>query len=156
MKKVIIALLCLLMVAWFVYSVIFEEADQVLLPDKEDVVVVKPDENEIQKQSLENEQGLKRQQMAEKFTDLKAIRKKITMRLSRLSSRLRRSEFPPEEAKTISQDMRRAGYLLKNPKLLGAFSDLREIEDEIEQLSDINVKLDAIKKSLDEKRENKP
>jgi hypothetical protein len=123
------------------------------MPPKE-LVVVEPVKTNT-KQSPENKQDLKRQQMADKFVDLKAIRKKIRMRLSRLSSRLRRSEFPPEEAKTISQDMRRAGYLLKNPKLLGAFSNPAEIEDEIEQLSNIDVILEAIKKSLDEKRKNK-
>ena len=155
MRKMIVVLLCLLMVAWFVYCVMYGESEQVL-SENEGIAVVKSDESELQKQSPENEQNFKRQQMGDRFADLKEIRKKIRMRLSRLSSRLRRSEFPPKEAKTISQDMRRASYLLKNPKLLGAFSDLREIEDEIEQLSEINIKLDAVKKSLDEKRKNKP
>ncbi len=154
MRKMIIVLLCLLMVAWFVYCVMYGESEQVL-SENEDIAVVKSNESDIQKQSPENEQDFKRQQMGDRFADLKEIRKKIRMRLSRLSSRLRRSEFTPEEAKTISQDMRRASYLLKNPKLLGAFSDINEIEDEIEQLSEINIKLDAIKKSLDEKRKNK-
>ncbi len=154
MRKMIVVLLCLLMVAWFVYCVMYGESEQ-FLSENEGIAVVKFNESELQKQSLENEQDFKRQQMGDRFADLKEIRKKIRMRLSRLSSRLRRSEFTPEEAKTISQDMRRASYLLKNPKLLGAFSDLREIEDEIEQLSEINIKLDAVKKSLDEKRKNK-
>ena len=151
MKKVIVVS-GLLVIVWFIYHTTSGGNGQI--PPNE-LVVVEPVKTNT-KQSPENEQDLKRQQMADKFVDLKAIRKKISMRLSRLSSRLRRSEFPPEEAKTISQDMRRAGYLLKNPKLLGAFSDPTEIEDEIEQLSDINVKLDEIKKSLDEKRKNKP
>ncbi len=151
MKKVIVVL-CLLVIVWFIYHTIFGENGQV--PSKE-LETVEPVKTNI-KQSSENEQDLKRQQMADKYVDLKAIRKKISMRLSRLSSRLRRSEFPPEEAKTISQDMRRAGYLLKNPKLLGAFSSPQEIEDEIEQLSDLDIKLDTIKKTLDERRKNKP
>ncbi len=99
-----------------------------------------------------DEQEVRRQLMHSKFSDLKEIRKKIKMRVSRLSSRLRRSEFPPEQARTISQDMRQAGYLLKNPKLLGAFSSPEEIEQEFIQLSDVNVKLDSIKQVLDEKK----
>lgn len=151
----IIVALCLIVLVWFLYDVIFGKSEQKALP----VIKERAKVNSVvidTKQDSENSRNLKRQQMADKFVDLKEIRKTIRMRLSRLSSRLRRSAFPPEQARTISQDMRRASYLLKSPKLLGAFSNIREIEGEIEQLSNINVKLDAIKQSLDEKRENKP
>lgn len=113
-----------------------------------------PDED--QKVSAADEEEARRQEMVSKFSDLKEIRKTTKMRLSRLSSRLRRSEFSPEQAKKISQDMRRAGYLIKNPKLLGAFSDPGEIDQEIDQLSDVNIKLDAIKQALDDKRKKQP
>ncbi|MFK8068845.1 MAG: hypothetical protein AB8D52_11410 [Gammaproteobacteria bacterium] len=99
-----------------------------------------------------SEQDLRRELMLSKFSDLKELRKKTKMRVSRLSSRLRRSEFSPDQAKTISQDMRQAGYLLKNPKLLGAFSSPEEIDQEHVQLSDANIKLDSIKQALDEKK----
>lgn len=99
---------------------------------------------------------LKREQMAAAFAELKEARKLVKMRLSRLSSRLRRAKFSPEQAKQISKDMRRGNYLLKNPKLLGAFSSVAEINKERKQLSDVDSKLDAVKLLLDEKRQQKP
>lgn len=91
--------------------------------------------------------------MQARFDTLKEARKLTKLQVSRLSSRLSRSEFPPEQAKAISQQMRRANYMLKNPRLLGAFSSVDEIETEITSLQHVNVKLDEIKKLLDEKRE---
>jgi Tfp pilus assembly protein PilO len=156
MRKVFIVMFLLIIaVGLYYYFAIFSNNDQKQPLELEKATVEVFDQTESQNQIKENDLDMKLQKMEARYADLKELRKKMKMRLSRLSSRLRRSEFPPEQARTISQDMRRASYLLKNPKLLGAFSDIKEIEDEIEQLSDISVKLDEIKRLLDEKRKNK-
>lgn len=90
--------------------------------------------------------------MRASFDQLVEMRKEMRLRLGRLSSRLRRSEFSPEKANEIAKQMRQANQKLKNPKLLGAFSNVKEINDEIASLERINVRLDAIKQLLDDKR----
>ena len=100
-----------------------------------------------------NEADQKLLQMETRYAALTDARKKMKLRLGRLSSRLRRVEFAPDQAKVISEQMLRANYLLKNPRLLGAFSSVDDIQQEIDQLSDVNRKLDDIKQMLDEKRE---
>lgn len=154
MRKVVIVS-CLIAIACLIYYVSSESDNQDDLSSPEDLTIMKPDSSEIQKKKLEEEQDLRRQQMKDRFAELKEFRKKIKMRLSRLSSRLRRTEFPSDQAKVISQNMRRGNYFLKNPKLLGAFSNIEEIDREFEQLSEINMKLDGIKQILDEKKKNK-
>ena len=155
MRKVLIVL-SLLVIAGFIYYVIPARQHQEIIQKSEDATATVSIEAEMQKQEVDNEQDLKLEKMQVSYAELKEARKKTSMRLSRLSSRLRRSEFPPEQAKTISQDMRSANYRLKNPKLLGAFSDVDEIDSELEQLSIITIKLDKIKNLLDEKRKNNP
>ena len=155
MRKVLIVL-SLLMVAGLIYYVIPARQHQEIIQKSEDATATVSIEAEMQKQEVDNEQDLKLEKMQVSYAELKEARKKTSMRLSRLSSRLRRSEFPSEQAKTISQDMRSANYRLKNPKLLGAFSDVDEIDSELEQLSIITIKLDKIKNLLDEKRKNNP
>lgn len=100
-----------------------------------------------------NETDLKLQQMEAHFAALTDARKKMRLRLGRLSSRLRRVEFAPDQAKAISDQMLRANHLLKNPRLLGAFSSVDDIQREIDQLASVNSQLDDIKQILDEKRE---
>ena len=155
MRKVLIVL-SLLMVAGLIYYVIPVRQHQEIIQKSEDATATVSIEAEMQKQEVDNEQDLKLEKMQVSYAELKEARKTTSMRLSRLSSRLRRSEFPSEQAKTISQDMRSANYRLKNPKLLGAFSDVDEIDSELEQLSIITIKLDKIKNLLDEKRKNNP
>ena len=156
MRKMLIVL-CLVVAAGFIYFASLEKDKREVQSIEEESGIAEAVKSDVQKQDAgTSEQDLKLETMLGRFAELKEDRKKMKMRLSRLSSRLRRSEFPPDQAKTISQDMRLANYLLKDPKLLGAFSDSKEIEHEIEKLSDINVKLDAIKKLLDEKREKLP
>ena len=155
MKKVIIVL-CLLTIAWFFNSTIYKKERLNVPLEPEEVAATVSIEAEMQKQEVDNEKDLKLEKMQVSYAELKEARKKTSMHLSRLSSRLRRSEFPPEQAKTISQDMRSANYRLKNPKLLGAFSDVDEIDSELQQLSEITAKLDKIKNLLDEKRKNNP
>jgi len=156
MRKVFIVMFLLIVaVGLYYYFAIHLKNDHEPSLGLEKVPSEMSDQTEIQNQKKENDLDLKLQKMQARYADLKELRKKTNIRISRLSSRLRRLEFPPEQARSISQDMRQANYLLKNPKLLGAFSDVQEIENEIEQLSDINVKLGAIKRLLDEKRKNK-
>ncbi len=121
-------------------------------------VITKEAVENTQQKKIDNvkPEDLNREQMLAAYSKLKEARKQLKVRLSRLSSRLRRAKFSPEQAKSISYDMRRGNYLLKNPKLLGAFSSAQGIESELEQLSAVDHKLDAIKQLLDEKKQQKP
>jgi|GEM_PF-2416820 len=155
MRKVVSVLLLLVIAEGVYYYLIPGKDAQKQSLTQEKVSGTVTEKTETLKQKVENDQEIKLQKMQARYADLKESRKKTRRLLSRLSSRLRHTEFPPEQARKISQKMRRANYQLKNPKLLGAFSDIQEIEHEIEKFNDINAKLDEIKKLLDAKRKNK-
>lgn len=71
------------------------------------------------------------QAMLNKFEQLKADRTTLKKKLARLKHKLWNMKFDPETAKTINQDMMAGHQLINNPNLLGAFSSVEEIENEI-------------------------
>lgn len=89
------------------------------------------------------------QKMQEKYVVLKEARRELKLTLSRLGSRLRKTEFSPDKATEISRLMSRANYSLKNPRLLGAFSSEEEIDQELEKVQSLQNKLHEIRKLLD-------
>ncbi len=152
MNKVVIALVLILAIAGMVYFGFMDqeaEEGEAIMEQPQEVV---PQESVQVVTELANEEQNKLEVMKARFEELKELRKKTSLRISRIASRLRRSEFPPDKAREIEKDMRKISYMLKTPKLLGAFSSVEEIEEEIESLNSANKKLGEIKTMLDEKR----
>lgn len=147
-KTLIILLLGIFIVAGYIFS--HQDAD---LPVEESVPVVAQNVEEEKETEVTEESNL--QKMQGKYASLKEARKELKLTLSRLASRLRKAEFSPEQAADIGKLMRKANYALKNPKLLGAFSSVDQIEQELEKVQSLQHNLQEVRLLLDEMRENK-
>lgn len=92
----------------------------------------------------------RRARTAAAFAELQASRKALQQNLGELKSRLWGRELPAERARTISRDMLAAQYLLKNPALLGAFSDADGVYAEKSRVDASIVRMREISAALEE------
>ena len=72
--------------------------------------------------------------MKAEYLILQKDRKNLKRRLSRLKHDMWGLSFDPEMAKKMSEIMLNAYKLIKNPNMLGAFSSVKEIQDEIAKI----------------------
>ena len=79
--------------------------------------------------------------MHAEFELLKTARRNLESRLNRLKVVLFGMEIPAEERRQINETMKDGYRLLKNKKLLGAYSDLQSITDELQQVEFVKGKL---------------
>lgn len=70
------------------------------------------------------------QQMKAEYELLEQARKELKRHLARLKHEMWGKKFPPEQAKEINQIMLNAHKFEKTPRMLGAFHDADEIQDE--------------------------
>ncbi|MCZ6804647.1 MAG: hypothetical protein O7D86_12145 [Proteobacteria bacterium] len=81
--------------------------------------------------------------MTAEYEILKKTRKKLKSRLARLKHDMWGLKFFPEKAKEMNGILMNAHKLIKNPDMLGAFSNVKGIQDEI-------AKVNFAKKSLEQ------
>ena len=94
----------------------------------------------------------KRQAMEAEFEKLEKARRNLESRLSRLKAVLWGVEIPKEESDAISNEMKNGYLLLKNKKLLGAYSDVAAITDEYNRVEYLNDYLKKIEEKYREQR----
>ena len=82
--------------------------------------------------------------MQAEFEALKKARRNLESRLNRLKVVLYGIELPAEERNAISESMKNGYRLLKNKKLLGAYSELQAITDELRQVEYVKDELQVI------------
>lgn len=70
------------------------------------------------------------QKMKAEYELLEQSRKELKRHLARLKHEMWGKKFPPEQAKEINQIMLNAHKFEKTPRMLGAFHDASEIQDE--------------------------
>lgn len=92
----------------------------------------------------------RRGQTAAAFLELQASRKALQRQLGDLQSRLWGRELPAQQARSISRDMLSGQYLLKNPALLGAFSDADGVYAEKDRVDAARVRLQEISRTVGE------
>ena len=93
---------------------------------------------------------VRRARLAAAFAELQASRKALQQHLGDLKSILWGRELPAEQARRISRDMMSAQYLLKDPALLGAFSDADEVSAEKDRVDAARIQLQEISWSVGE------
>lgn len=81
------------------------------------------------------EEDLRRAAMQETFEKLEKARRDLDGKLSRLKALLWGLEFPAEKSEAIKEQMQTGYALLKNKKLLGAYRNLDQIQEELDQLN---------------------
>jgi hypothetical protein len=91
----------------------------------------------------------RRAAIAAAFDALQASRKSLQISLGELKARLWGVELPAGQARAITRDMMTAQYLLKDPPMLGAFSDVRGVHAEKERVDTALATLRRIEASLD-------
>ena len=77
---------------------------------------------------------LLRQQKIDTFKKLEKARRNLDRSVSRLKALLWDVKLPKDEAEAMNKELLSAHSLLKNKKLLGAFTSLQEIQDELTQV----------------------
>ena len=63
-------------------------------------------------------------------------------------------KFEKDKAKHMNEVLLNAHKLIKNPDMLGAFSDVKNIRDEIIKIKFINKSLDQVTKTIKQKKGN--
>ncbi|MBL1142329.1 MAG: hypothetical protein HND53_09895 [Proteobacteria bacterium] len=81
--------------------------------------------------------------MTAEFEILEQARKNLKRHIARLKHEMWGLKFPPDIAKKLSKTVLSANKLLKNPHMLGAFSNVQQIKDEL-------AKVEFAEKSLEE------
>ncbi len=86
--------------------------------------------------------------MQSEFDRLAESRRALKKRLDRLKHELWGIALPADQAKSINESMLTGFKALKTPKMLGAFSSVREIRDEIDRVESVNRKLDRAQERI--------
>jgi cell division protein FtsB len=102
---------------------------------KTGVTEVTTGESEVIIQKLDDENGDERRRlMTAEYQILEQERKKLKRHIAKLKHDLWGLKFAPDKAKEISTTVLGASKLLKNPGMLGAFSSVEGIKDEIAKI----------------------
>jgi ABC-type multidrug transport system fused ATPase/permease subunit len=94
----------------------------------------------------------KRQEMEVEFEKLKKARRTLELRLARLKAILWGKEIPKEERDAINEEMKNGHQLLKNKKLMGAYSDVAAIRHELTRVEYISEYLRQVEEKYRSER----
>ena len=84
------------------------------------------------------------------YAELEQARDTVRRQLARLKSKLWKLKVPPDQARAISEQVQRGHALLKNPPMLGAFSSVGEIRQELARINRVSNKLSALEVTVEE------
>ena len=92
--------------------------------------------------------------MLAEYKVLEKERRALKQRLARLKHYMWGLKFEKDKAKQMSEVLLNAHKLIKNPDMLGAFSDVKNIRDEIIKIKFINKSLDQVTETIKQKKGN--
>ena len=92
--------------------------------------------------------------MLAEYKVLEKERRALKQRLARLKHYMWGLKFEKDKAKHMNEVLLNAHKLIKNPDMLGAFSDVKNIRDEIIKIKFINKSLDQVTKTIKQKKGN--
>ena len=88
--------------------------------------------------------------MRAEYARLEQARDTVRLQLGRLKARTWKLQVAPDQARTIQDQMRQGYAMLKNPPMLGAFSNADEIRRELAKVTRIAEKLGALETTVQE------
>ncbi len=88
--------------------------------------------------------------MQSEFDRLRQDRQALQQRLNRLRHQLWGLTLPADQAKSLNASMLAGFRVLKTPRLLGAFSSIKGIQDEIARVRAANRGLDQVQAIIDQ------
>ena len=89
--------------------------------------------------------------MLAEYKVLEKERRALKQRLARLKHYMWGLKFEKDKAKQMNEVLLNAHKLIKNPDMLGTFSDVKNIRDEIIKIKFINKSLDQVTKTIKQK-----
>lgn len=92
--------------------------------------------------------------MTAEYEILEKERKKLKRRLSRLKHDMWGQKFAPETAKKMSEIMLNSHKLIKNPDMLGAFSSVKGIQDEIAKIKFAESAIEQVSELIEENKKS--
>lgn len=90
--------------------------------------------------------------MTAEYEILEKERKNLKRRLSRLKHDMWGLKFAPETAKKMSEIMLNSHKLIKNPDMLGAFSSVKGIQDEIAKIKFAESSIEQVSELIEENK----
>lgn len=84
------------------------------------------------------------------YAELEQARDTVRRQLGRLKSRTWKLRVSPEQARAITEQMQQGYAILKNPPMLGAFSSVAEIRQELGKVTRAADKLSALETTVRE------
>lgn len=92
--------------------------------------------------------------MTAEYEILEKERKNLKRRLSRLKHDMWGLKFAPETAKKMSEIMLNSHKLIKNPDMLGAFSSVKGIQDEIAKIKFAESSIEVVSELIEENKKS--
>jgi Pyruvate/2-oxoacid:ferredoxin oxidoreductase gamma subunit len=92
--------------------------------------------------------------MKKAYSELEQERKNLKRNIARLKHEMWGLRFPPDKAKQISETVLSAARLIKNPPMLGAFSSVQQIQDEINKVTFAQNSLEQVNVMIQEKKKS--
>ncbi len=92
--------------------------------------------------------------MTAEYEILEKERKNLKRRLSRLKHDMWGLKFAPETAKKMSEIMLNSHKLIKNPDMLGAFSSVKGIQDEIAKVKFAQSSIEQVSVTIEENKKS--
>ena len=92
--------------------------------------------------------------MHAEYKVLEKERRGLKQRLARLKHYIWGLKFEKDKAKQMNEVLLNAHKLIKNPDMLGAFSNVKNIRDEIIKIKFINKSLDQVTETIKQKKGN--
>lgn len=144
MKALLLAVSCLtiaLIIYYFKPSSGFSDLDDPVTVEQTEKAVVSTDDAAVVKKTGNNTLAKlettdeEYETRVQKYKVLEKSRRNLDRSLSRLKAFLWKVKLPREEAEEINSELISAYGLLTNKKLMGAFSSLEAMEDEIKKVN---------------------
>ena len=92
--------------------------------------------------------------MTTEYEVLEKERKNLKRRLSRIKHDMWGQKFEPETAKKMSDIMLKSHKLIKNPDMLGAFSSVKGIQDEIAKIKFSQSSIEQVSELIEENKKS--
>jgi len=92
--------------------------------------------------------------MTAEYEILEKERKNLKRRLSRLKHDMWGQKFAPETAKKMSEIMLNSHKLIKNPDMLGAFSSVKGIQDEIAKVEFAKTSIEQVSELIEKNKKS--
>lgn len=152
MKYILGIVLCLIIAT--VYFItrpepVFEAGKETVVPQTKQEPVL---DSSLVNEENASKENARRAAMEAEYTKLEKARRNLESRLNRLKAIFWGVKVPKEEYETISTQMKNGYKLLKDKKLMGAYTDVSAISNELSRVEFIDNYLQGIENEYRSKR----